>query len=118
MSRDPVLFLEDVERACTNIISYTRGHARDQVFCDQMRLDAVLMNFQIIGEAVKRLSVETRDEYPSIPWRRIAGMRNVVADAYYALDLDIVWDAICVDVPELQEQIRGMIAAELGSRTS
>ena len=77
-----------------------------------MRLDAILMNLHVIGEAVKNLPQETRERYPDVPWRRISGMRDFVAHVYFALDLDIVWDSIRSDVPELLERVREIIASE------
>ena len=116
MSREPIHFLEDIESACSNIIKYSCDLTQDEVFSDQMRLDAILMNFHIIGEAVKNLPNDTRERYSDVPWRRISGMRDFVAHVYFALDLDIVWDTICTDVPELLDRVRGIIADQNGQR--
>ena len=64
MLRNARLFLEDIEKSCTRIIRYAEGLTRDQVFADELRLDGILFNLQVIGEAVKRLPMELRDEYP------------------------------------------------------
>ena len=53
MSRDPLLFLEDIAKSCTKVLRYTKGRTKDQVFEDGIRADAVLLNLHIIGEAVK-----------------------------------------------------------------
>ena len=76
MSREVIHFLEDIESACANIIEYAGDLTQDDVFSDQMRLDAILMNFHIIGEAVKNLPNETRERYSDVPWRRISGMQE------------------------------------------
>lgn len=109
MSRDLLLFLGDIETACQKIARYTRGRDRDSVFADEMRFDAVLHNFHVIGEAVKNLPNEFRERHPEIPWREIAGLRDFVAHAYFALDLGILWDAIENQVPALEERIRRII---------
>lgn len=77
-----------------------------------MRLDAVLLNLQIIGEAVKRLPPAIRERYPEIAWREIAGMRDFVAHAYFALDVTILWSAIQEEVPTLLSRIREILERE------
>ncbi len=105
MSREPLLLLEDIEKASRRIIRYTEGLERDAVFSDEMRFDAVLHNLHVIGEAVKNLSPSFRERHGDVPWREIAGMRDFVAHAYFALDLDILWDAIVHEVPSLLERV-------------
>lgn len=112
MSRDLLLFLRDIENACRKIIRFTDGRARDEVLADEMRFDALLHNLQVIGEAVKGLPEPFRDGHPDLPWREIAGMRDVVAHAYFALDLDILWDAVRNDVPALLMRVQQMVRDE------
>jgi uncharacterized protein with HEPN domain len=115
VSRDVLLFLQDIEQSCAKIIRYTEGLKRDQVFADEMRFDGVLLNLHVIGEAVKRLPQDLRERYSDIAWREIAGLRDFVAHAYFALDLDILWDAIQGDIPALQIRIQHIIDSETGS---
>ena len=112
MLRSAVLLLEDIKKSCERIVRYTAGLTRDQVFVDEMRFDAVLFNLHIIGEAVKKLPPELREKYSDTSWREIAGLRDFVAHAYFALDLDILWDAIRQDVPTLLVRVQEMIAQE------
>ena len=105
MSRDPLLLLEDIVKASSRIVRYTEDLERDAVFSDEMRFDAVLHNLPVIGEAVKGLSPSFRQRHGDIPWREIAGMRDFVAHAYFALDLDILWDAIVQEVPDLLRRV-------------
>ena len=77
-----------------------------------MRFDALLHNLHVIGEAVKKLPEDFRNLHPDLPWREIAGMRDVVAHAYFALDLDILWDAVQNDVPSLQSRVEQMMQEE------
>lgn len=100
VSRDLRLFLEDIESACRRIIRYTDGSTRDEVFSDEMRFDAVL-----------HLPNSFRDRHPTIEWREIAGIRDVVAHAYFALDLDILWDAVRTDVPALLDRVPELIVS-------
>jgi uncharacterized protein with HEPN domain len=96
VSRDALLFLEDIEKSCLRIVRYTEDRSRDEVFSDEIRFDAVLFNLQILGEAIKKLPFDLRQRYPEVPWREIAGLRDFVAHAYFALDLEILWNAIAV----------------------
>lgn len=111
MSRNARLFLEDIEKSCARIVLYTEGRTRDQVFDDGLRLDGVLFNLQVIGEAVKRLPVDLRERHPEVAWREIAGLRDFVAHAYFALDLEILWDAIQQGIPTLKGQIENILAS-------
>lgn len=77
---------------------------------DELRFDGILLNFLIIGEAVKNLPNDFRESHSEIPWREIAGMRDFVAHAYFALDLDILWNAIQVDVPALLIRVEDLIS--------
>lgn len=112
MSRDPRVFLEDISTACRKIVRFAGGLERDEAFADEMRFDAILHNFHVIGEAVKNLPAEVREEHSEIPWREIAGMRDFVAHAYFALDLDILWNAIDQEVPTLLERVTAMLVGD------
>lgn len=112
MSRDPILFLEDIEKACGKVVRYTEGRSKEDVFRDDVRLDAVLLNLHVIGEAVKKLPVDLRGRHPEVAWREIAGLRDFISHAYFALDLDLTWDAIKNDVPALLNAVRMIISTE------
>lgn len=106
LSRDPAAFLRDIEIGCAKIGRYTASLSRDEVFADEMRFDGILFNLQVIGEAVKNLPEEFRERHTDVPWREIAGMRDIVVHAYFALDLDILWNAVSEAVPSLLQRIR------------
>jgi len=68
-----------------------------------------LRHLQVIGEAARALAQETRDRAPDIPWSKIIGMRTILVHNYFEIDLDIVWDAIKVDVPNLKPKIQNLL---------
>lgn len=71
---------------------------------------AVVRAKEIIGEATKRLPTPFRDQYPGIPWKDMAGMRDVVIHGYDNVNLRIVWDVITRDIPEIKPQIEQILA--------
>ena len=106
MSRENALFLTDIRQACERVLEFTKGLSRDDFFKDAKSHDAVLHNLQIIGEAVKHLSGEFKAEHPDIPWRKIAGFRDLIVHEYFGIDAHILWDIIRREVPLLRDQIR------------
>ena len=112
MSRDPLLFLTDIERSCERIVRYTESLDRTEFFRDEMRFDAVLHNLLVLGEAIKKMPQAIRLRYPDVAWREIAGMRDFVAHEYFGLDHSILWDAVRHDVPELLGHIRDIRSKE------
>ena len=71
--------------------------------------DAILRNFEVIGEAVKQLSSGLRDRHPEVPWRRVAGFRDVLIHNYMGVDLDEVWNVIEKDLPGLKRSVKAML---------
>lgn len=74
--------------------------------------DAVSRNLEVIGEAAKKLPGEIRQSIDTVEWRKIAGMRDIIAHEYFGLDLNIVWDACTRKIPELSGQIRSWLEAQ------
>jgi uncharacterized protein with HEPN domain len=76
---------------------------------DDLHFDAVLRNLEIIGEAVKNVSEETRQKYPHIKWRKIAGFRDIVAHGYFGVNDETVWDIVENEIPILLITVRTML---------
>lgn len=109
MSREYRLYLDDIRSACEKIVRYTHGMDLDAFVHDDKTFDAVARNLEIIGEAAKHIPTEVRARYPSVPWRRMAGLRDIVAHEYFGIDQDILWDIITHHVPALLPQIRRIL---------
>jgi uncharacterized protein with HEPN domain len=71
--------------------------------------DAVIRQLEIIGEATKQLSQDLRSRYPKVPWRRIAGLRDVLIHGYMGVDLARVWGVTERDLPRLKEQLEAIL---------
>lgn len=100
--------LEDILESCELIDEYTR---RDPELANGLMFDAVRMRITIIGEAAKHLSEETRSRAPEIPWRKVAGMRDIVVHAYFDTAHAMVLMTAHERVPELLEAVRRILDA-------
>jgi uncharacterized protein with HEPN domain len=93
-------YLQHVRDALRAVLEYT-ADGRDAFFASRMMQNAVVRNLEIVGEAVKGLDTETRARVPHVPWRRIAGMRDVLIHHYFGVDPEVVWRVVEVEGPSL-----------------
>ena len=84
----------------------------EDFLADERTFDAVMRNLQIIGEATKNVPLEIRNRYPEVEWRKIAGLRDVLAHAYFSLENEILWDIIQNKIPPLLEQVQHILDVE------
>ena len=90
--RDPALLINDILESCNKILQYTSSMSFEEFLKDSKTIDAVIRNFEIIGEATNRLPDEFKEENPSIDWHKIRGFRNRIVHDYMGIDFGIVWD--------------------------
>ena len=102
--RNEMLYIKDISECIERIESYTKD-GKDYFFNNRMAQDAVIRNFEIIGEATKRLSQNLREKYNQVKWKQIAGFRDVLIHDYLRVDLDEVWVIIEEDLPILKNNI-------------
>jgi len=101
---EDMLYLRHIRDAIEKIESYTIiGH--DVFFAESHWQDAVIRQLEIIGEATKHLSSSLRDQYPTVQWRRMAGLRDVLIHNYMGVDLSAVWEITQRRLPELKKSI-------------
>lgn len=108
--KDDKLYLEHILDCLNKIDAYTSS-GKMAFLQTNLIQDGVVRNLEIIGEATKRLSLEFRGEHPTIPWKQIAGFRDVLIHDYMGVDLDIVWEVIEKDLPKLKKLIIHVIRA-------
>lgn len=98
-------YLKDIQVSAERVISYTSGMDFEQFDLDHKTQDAVVRNLEIIGEATKNLSPEVRKAYPDIPWKDMAGMRDVMIHQYFGVNNEIVWTISKDELPHLLKNI-------------
>ena len=102
--KDDRVYLQHIRDAIQDIEEYTSA-GRAAFFAERIRQDATLRKLQVIGEAVKNLSEDTRSQQSQVPWRRIAGMRDKVIHDYFGVNLEIVWRVVEKELPVLRRAI-------------
>lgn len=105
MHRTELQYLDDIFQAICNIEEDTEGITFDEYYHDRRRKDAVIRNFEIIGEATKKVSEDLRVRYPDVAWKRIAGLRDVIIHGYFNVDYEIIWGLIKNTLPRFKEEI-------------
>ena len=111
LSRD-INYVLDILEAVRLLQTFVAGVDQDTFENDLMRQAAVMRQLEIMGEAARRLSEETRLKFSEIPWRQIIGMRNRLIHGYDDVDLAIVWDSVQNDLPLLIAQLEKVVPLE------
>lgn len=104
MSKDPRVYLAQILECIERIVKYVAG-GKEAFFTEELIQDAVIRNFEIIGEAARRVPEAYRQSHPAIPWRALAAFRNVLIHQYESVDLHEVWRVIEDDMPSLREAV-------------
>jgi len=109
--KDDRVYLRHILDATEKVEEYTAvGH---DLFMEQTHWqDAVIRQLEIIGEATKRISSDTRDRYPDVPWKRIAGLRDVLIHGYMGVDVKAVWEITRKNIPELKKNIISILGVQ------
>ena len=104
-SRDVRLYLNDIWESIIAIEEYTQTVTEEEFNKNRQLQDAVVRRLEIIGEAVKNIDEDFRNKYPEIPWKRIAGLRDIIAHEYFGVKLERIWAVVRKDISDLKKKI-------------
>ena len=116
MKRNSRLYINDIVRNMTKILQYTDGMDESAFSADEKTADAVIRCIEIIGEAAKNVPDSIRDNYPQIPWKQMAGMRDKVIHDYFGIQLKTVWKVVKEVIPGIlqnMEKVRDEMPEEM-----
>ncbi|MCP5048835.1 MAG: DUF86 domain-containing protein [bacterium] len=105
-------FLEDIAKAIEKIEKYTKDLSYKEFSTDEMVVDAVIRNFEVIGEGVNNIPDEIREKYSYVEWSEAVGFRNVLIHNYFGLDVEAIWDTIKLNIPDLKKHILKVLESE------
>ncbi len=105
MKRDINLFIQDILESIRDIESFSKGLTKEKFISNKLKQNAIIRSLEIVGEAVKNIPDSFREKYPKIPWRKIAGFRDILSHAYFGVSLDRIWNIIKKDLPILKKEI-------------
>lgn len=100
-----MLFIEDILESIKDIESFSKGLTKEKFTSNKLKQNAIIRSLEIIGEAVKSVPDSFRKKYPDIPWRKIAGFRDVLSHAYFGVNMDRVWNIIENDLQNFKKKI-------------
>jgi len=111
--REYLFFLEDMLLSMAKIANYLQNIEFDQFLENDMVIDAVIRNFEIIGEAANNIPVEIQEKYPDVPWTKMYRLRNIVAHHYHGIDYDMIWEISQNHLPQNRIDLQKVIDNEV-----
>lgn len=100
MKKDVRVYIDDVLECIDKVEEYTEEVSEGEFYKNTQIQDAVIRRLEIIGEAIKNIPSDFREQYPDIPWRKIAGMRDVLIPGYAGVNLLRMWQVVIDDLPD------------------
>ncbi len=109
MNKDNQVYLGHILECIDSIESYTTEITFEEFISNKMIQDAVIRNFEVMGEAAKNISIDFKEEFSNIPWKQIAGSRDKLIHHYTGVNLKTIWDSIETDLPSLRNSIEKLL---------
>jgi uncharacterized protein with HEPN domain len=108
-AHDPQVTLRQMQDAIRRLQTICEGKTMEQLLADWLATAALERFLEIVGEGVKRLPLDLRSQYPSVPWKEIAGTRDHLSHGYDDVDYQVLWDAVQKDLPLLLTTVEQML---------
>ena len=102
-------YLEDIYDAVEDIASFVNGMSKSTFLRDKKTINAVIRSLEVMGEASKKTPSRIKKRHPSIPWKKMEGMRNKMIHEYFGVDIEILWKTAKENVPLLKPLIEGLL---------
>jgi uncharacterized protein with HEPN domain len=107
--REVKLYLTDIDDAIAAIQSYTKSMTYEQLLADRKTREAIILNFVVIGEAIKKIPQEIIDRHPDVPWKEFAGMRDKMVHGYFQISPTIIWETSRNDLAQLATVVKELL---------
>lgn len=98
-------YIQHIIDSINKIEQSLKGFTKETFIKNDILVDATVRRIEIIGEAVKHISDEVKNEYKNVEWKKIAGTRDILIHAYFSIDLDILWKIVEKDFPPLKKHM-------------
>ena len=112
VKREFILYLEDMLQSMERIEEYLGELDFRKFKMNYLVVDAIIRNFEIIGEASKKIPSDIQEKYPEIPWRKMYGLRNLIAHEYFGIDYEMIWEIAKNNLPENRNDLAIIIGKE------
>ncbi len=112
IKREFILYLEDMFQSMQRIEEYLGDLDFRKFKMTYMVVDAIIRNFEIIGEASKNIPTKIQEKYPEIPWRKMYGLRNLIAHEYFGIDYEMIWEIAKNNLPQNRNDLAIIIEEE------
>ena len=109
MTEDSEVLVQHILQSIAYIEEYVKDKSYQEFETSVQFQDSVLRRLEIIGEAVKHLSDKFKGDYPHLPWKKIAGMRDILIHEYFGVDLELAWTVVEKDLPFLKQELQKVI---------
>ncbi len=111
--RNSLLYIQDILQSMLLIEEYVQGYDYLKFVTDRKTVDAVIRNFEIIGEAAKNIPSELKEKYPDVPWEEMYRLRNRISHEYFGIDYENIWDIAVNYLPKNFIQVNEILLIEL-----
>jgi uncharacterized protein with HEPN domain len=109
LKKDQLTFIEHILESISLIEKYTDKLSKEDFLKSQSVQDAVIRRLEIIGEATKNINSGFKKDHSEIPWKKIAGMRDVLIHEYFGVDLELTWKTVKEDLPHLKQRLSQIV---------